>query len=309
MLGKRCAKVIQLKPENCRLKTFFMLNVPSDYEIVIKPTKGWFKLNLADVWRYRDLLTLLVHRDFVAKYKQTVLGPIWFVVQPLLTTLVFTIIFGKVAKIPTDGVPPMLFYLCGLLGWNYFAQTFQGTSNTLTGNVGMFGKVYFPRLVVPLSIIISAFMAFSIQLVTFLCFWTYFKFATPFGASLHLGWQVLALPLVMVQIALLSLGVGLWLTSLTAKYRDFAFLIGFITQIWMYATPVIYPLSQIPEKWRWIAAVNPMAMPVESIKYMFLGQGTISVGYIAISIAVTLFLLMSGVVVFNKVEKTFVDTV
>jgi len=286
-----------------------MLNVPADCEIVIKPTKSWFKLNLGDLWRYRDLLTLLVHRDFVSKYKQTVLGPLWFIIQPLLMTVVFTIIFGKVAKIPTDGVPPMLFYLCGLLGWNYFAQTFQGAAGTLTTNAGIFGKVYFPRLVVPVSVVVSGFMAFAIQLVTFLAFWSYFKFFTASGPSMHLGPGLLWFPLVMLQIALLSLGVGLWMTSLTAKYRDFTFLTPFLVQIWMYATPVIFPLSQIPEKWRWIAAVNPMAMPVESIKYIFLGQGTISVAYIAISVAATLFLLVSGVVVFNKVEKTFVDTV
>jgi lipopolysaccharide transport system permease protein len=173
----------------------------------------------------------------------------------------------------------------------------------------MFGKVYFPRLVVPLSVIISAFMAFSIQLVTFLCFWSYFKFATPVGPSLPFGISWLFLPLIMLQIALLSLGVGLWITSLTAKYRDFAFLIGFITQIWMYSTPVIYPLSQIPEKWRWLAAVNPMAMPVESVKAIFIGAGTVSTGYLAISIATTLLMLLSGIVIFNKVEKTYVDTV
>ena len=164
-----------------------MLHVPTDYEIVIKPTKGWFKLNLADVWRCRDLVGLLVHRDFVSKYKQTVLGPLWFIIQPLIMTVVFTIIFGKVAQIPTDGVPPMLFYLCGLLGWNYFSQTFQATSGTLTGNAGMFGKVYFPRLVVPLSAVISGFIAFAIQLVTFLCFWAYFKIFTATGDSLHLS--------------------------------------------------------------------------------------------------------------------------
>ena len=286
-----------------------MLNVPADYEIVIKPTKGWFKLNLADVWRYRDLVSLLVHRDFVSKYKQTVLGPLWFIIQPLLMTVVFTVIFGKVANIPTDGVPPMLFYLCGLLGWNYFAQTFQATSGTLTGNAGMFGKVYFPRLVVPIAAIISGFIAFAIQLGTFLCFWVYFKFFTEAGTALHMGWDLLWFPLVMIQVSLLSLGVGLWLTSLTAKYRDFGFLTGFLVQIWMYATPVIYPLSQIPEKWRWVAVINPMAMPVESIKYIFLGQGVVEPAYVAVSVVMTIVLLLSGIVVFNKVEKTFVDTV
>jgi len=286
-----------------------MQQVAHGYEIVIKPTKGWFKLNLADVWRYRDLVGLLVHRDFVSKYKQTVLGPLWFIIQPLLMTVVFTIIFGKVAKIPTDGVPPMLFYLCGLLGWNYFAQTFQATAGTLTGNAGMFGKVYFPRLVVPISLMISGFIAFAIQLTTFLVFWAYYKFFTGAGSTLQLGWDLLWFPLVMLQIAMLSLGVGLWLTALTAKYRDFTFVIGFIVQIWMYATPVIYPLSRIPEAWRWLAVVNPMAMPVEAIKRIFLGQGVVEPAYVAVSVAMTVVLLLSGIVVFNKVEKTFVDTV
>ncbi|MFM8682609.1 MAG: ABC transporter permease [Chthoniobacterales bacterium] len=286
-----------------------MLHVPADYEIVIKPTKGWFKLNLADVWRYRDLVSLLVHRDFVSKYKQTVLGPLWFVIQPLLMTVVFTVIFGKVAQIPTDGLPPMLFYLCGLLGWGYFAQTFQATAGTLTGNAGMFGKVYFPRLVVPIATIISGFIAFAIQLATFLCFWVYFKLFTEAGSILHMGWDLLWFPLVMIQVSLLSLGVGLWLTSLTAKYRDFTFIIGFIVQIWMYATPVIYPLSRIPEDWRGVAVINPMTMPVEAIKRIFLGQGVVEPAYVAVSVVMTIVLLLSGIVVFNKVEKTFVDTV
>lgn len=286
-----------------------MLHVPDTYELVIRPTRGWFRLNLADLWRYRDLLGLLVHRDFVAKYKQSVLGPLWFVIQPLLMTVVFTLIFGKVARIPTDGLPPMLFYLCGLLGWNYFAQTFQATSGTLTTNASMFGKVYFPRLVVPLSLVVSGFIAFAIQLATFLAFWLWFRFATPAGASLHLGWSLLWFPLVMVQIAMLSLGVGLWLTSLTAKYRDFNYLTGFITQVWMYATPVIYPLSKIPEEWRWVAVLNPMTMPVEALKRIFLGQGTVEPVYIAVSVAASLVLLCSGIVIFSKVEKTFVDTI
>src|SRR5262245_5187246 len=251
-----------------------MSHLPSDYELVIRPTHGWLNLNLGDVWRYRDLLFLLVHRDFVARYKQTVLGPVWFIIQPLLTTVVFTVIFGKIAQIPTDGLPPMLFYLAGLLGWSYFAQTFQMTAGTLVSNAHLFGKVYFPRLVVPLSAVISNLLAFLLQLGTFLCFWVYYKF-TPAGDSIGFSGTVIAFPLVVLQIAALSLGVGLWLSALTAKYRDFAHLSSFIVQLWMYATPVIYPLSQIPGSWRWLAALNPMAMPVEAIKYVLLGQGTV----------------------------------
>jgi lipopolysaccharide transport system permease protein len=286
-----------------------MLQLPSNYGIVIRPTRGWFHLNLADLWRYRDLLFLLVHRDFVARYKQTILGPTWFVLQPLLTTIVFSIIFSGIAKIPTDGVPAILFYLAGLLGWNYFAQTFQSASGTLVSNADLFGKVYFPRLIVPLSAVISNLFAVALQLATLLAVWIYFKLFTNahglFGFSVTIVW----LPLVLLQVAALSLGVGLWLTALTVKYRDFAFLGGFIIQIWLYATPVIYPLSQIPEKWRWIAVLNPMTMPVETIKVMFLSKGTSSTAYLALSVGLTILALLSGVMIFNKVEKTFIDTV
>jgi lipopolysaccharide transport system permease protein len=286
-----------------------MDHVPVGYELVIRPTRGWFKLNLVEIWRHRDLLMLLVHRDFVAKYKQTILGPAWFVLQPLVMTVVFSVIFGEIAQISTDGLPPMLFYLAGLLGWNYFAQTFQSTSGTLITNAGLFGKVYFPRLVIPLSAVISNLFAFALQLATLLAFWIYFKLFTGAGRLFGLSAEIIWLPLVLLQIAALSLGVGLWLSALTAKYRDFTFLTGFIVQIWMYATPVIYPFSQIPEKWQWIAVLNPMAMPVEAIKFMFLGKGTVIPAYLALSGGVTALLLLSGVFVFNKVEKTFVDTV
>ena len=286
-----------------------MSNLPADYELVIRPSRGWLHLNLRDLWRYRDLLFLLVHRDFVAKYKQTILGPAWFILQPLLTTLVFTVIFGKIAKIPTDGLPPVLFYLAGLLGWSYFAQTFQSTSGTLVANADLFGKVYFPRLVVPLSAVISNLLAFALQLVTFLCFWTYFKFFSTAGVSFGFSGAIVWFPLVVLQIAGLSLGVGLCLSALTAKYRDFTYLSGFIIQIWMYATPVIYPLSQIPEGWRWVAVLNPMTMPVETIKYMLLGQGVVGPFYLALSVAMTVVFLLCGVLVFNKIEKTFIDTV
>ena len=286
-----------------------MVQASSNYEIVIRPTRGWFDVNLVEIWQYRDLLFLLVHRDFVARYKQTILGPMWFILQPLLTTVVFTVIFGTVAKIPTDGLPPILFYLAGLLGWNYFAQTFQSTSGTLIGNAGLLGKAYFPRLVVPLSTVVSNFFTFALQLATLLAVWIYFKLFTGAGGQFGFSICMVWFPLVLVQIAALSLGAGLWLSALTARYRDLAVLSGFIVQIWMYATPVIYPLSQIPEKWRWISALNPMTMPVEAIKVMFLGQGTIFIAYLAMSVATTIVLLLSGVLIFNKVEKTFIDTV
>ncbi|MEI8294329.1 MAG: ABC transporter permease [bacterium] len=286
-----------------------MQQAAAEYEIVIKPSKSWFGLDLAEIWRYRDLLFLLVHRDFVSNYKQTILGPLWFIIQPLITTVIFTIIFGKVAQIPTDGMPPMLFYLAGLLGWNFFSRTLGGTSTTLVSNVGLFGKVYFPRLVVPLSAVVSNYIALAIQLVTFLCFWIYYKFCTSVGASIHVGWDLLTFPLVILQISALALGVGLWLSALTAKYRDLGFLTGTMIQLWMYATPIIYPVSQIPEKWRWVSSLNPMEKPVVAIRDMFIGRNVSSVSDFGISAAMTLLILFTGILIFNKVEKTFVDTV
>lgn len=284
-------------------------HVPSQYELVICPTRGWQSFRLAELWRYRDLLLLLVHRDFAAKYKQTVLGPAWFILQPLLTSVVFTVVFAGAIKIPTDGVPPILFYFTGLLGWNYFAQTFNNVSGTLVNNAGIFGKVYFPRLVVPLASVVSNLLSFALQLATMLCIWLYFKLFTAAGTQFGLSPALVWLPAVLLEIALLSMGAGLWLSALSAKYRDFVLLSGFIIQLWMYATPVIYPLSQIAERWRWLAVLNPMSMPVETVKYMFLGQGAVSAGYTAVSVAITVLVLLSGLVVFSIVEKTFIDTV
>jgi lipopolysaccharide transport system permease protein len=284
------------------------MNSSSDYEIVIRPTRGW-NLHLAELWQYRDLLLLLVYRDFSAKYKQTVLGPAWFILQPLLTSAVFSVVFAGAIRIPTDGIPPILFYFTGLLGWNYFAQTFGSVSGTFVNNVGIFGKVYFPRLIVPLSTVVSNLLTFALQLGTMLCFWLYFKCFTATGTQFGLSAAVVWAPLVVLQIGVLSFGAGLWLTALTAKYRDFVLLSGFIVQLWMYATPVIYPLSQISDRWRWIAIANPMAMPVEALKYMFLGQGVLAPGYAAASVGMTLLALVSGIVVFKRVEKTFIDTV
>jgi lipopolysaccharide transport system permease protein len=286
-----------------------MLHVPPDYELIIRPTRGWFQLDLVELWRYRDLLFLLVYRDFVTKYKQTVLGPGWFILQPLLTTLIFTVVFAGAVNIPTDGIPPVLFYFAGLLGWNYFAQTFQTTSGMLVNNAYIFGKVYFPRLIFPLSTVVSNLLTFALQLVTLLCLWVYFKYFTSTGAQFGFSFAIIWLPLVVLQIAALSFGVGLWFSALTAKYRDFTFLSALVIQLWMYATPVIYPLSQIPERWRWLAVVNPMAMPIETIKYMFLSQGVVIPSYLAVSAGITLLMLISGVPVFNKVENTFMDTV
>ena len=223
--------------------------------------------------------------------------------------MVFTGVFAGVAKIPTDGLPPVLFYLCGMLAWNYFAGCLSHTSSTFVSNAYIFGKVYFPRIIVPLSVVISRLIAFAIQLGTFLVFLAYFKFLTAAGARIHPNATMLLMPLLLVLSGMIGLGVGLWMSALTAKYRDFSFLSGFLTQLWMYATPVIYPLSAIPDRWKWVAAVNPMAGIVESYRYAFLGAGTVDVRYLALSAATGVALLFTGLLAFNRVERTFIDTV
>jgi lipopolysaccharide transport system permease protein len=272
----------------------------------IRPVSGWFDIHLGELWRYRDLIMLFVRRDFVAIYKQTILGPLWYLVQPIMTTLIFTVIFGKVAKISTDGLPPVMFYLSGVVAWRYFADCLQKTSNTFTDNAHMFGKVYFPRLTVPLSVVISNLIAFAIQLVLFAGFWIYFYAK---GTAIHLQLAGLLLPILILQMAALGLGCGIIVSSLTTKYRDLTHLVGFGVQLWMYATPVVYPLSIIPEKYQWLMALNPMTPIIEAFRYAFLGVGTVDVCSIATSAAMTLVLLFVGVVLFSRIEKSFMDTV
>jgi lipopolysaccharide transport system permease protein len=279
-----------------------------ELEITLRPETSWLSVELKSVWQYRDLLTLLVQRDFVARYAQTVLGPLWFVIQPLLMTVVFTIIFGKVAGLSTDGRPPVLFYLCGQLGWNYFAQSFTTGSATLINNAGLFSKVYFPRLVVPLSALISNLFAFLIQGATFFAFFVYFKYVAGYG-NFGLSWYAALLPLLVLHVAALSLGVGLIASAVTVKYRDLAHLTGLLIQVWMYATPVIYPLSKVPSQWRWVAAINPMTPVVEAFRLMLLGTGTVELSHFIFSVTLTILLLAGGLLLFGKVEKTFVDTV
>ncbi len=279
------------------------------YELIIQPSRGLLRIDWHGMLHYRDLLFLLVRRDFVAQYKQTILGPLWFIIQPLLTTLVFTVIFGKVARIPTDGIPPMLFYLCGMCVWSYFAGCFGAISNTFITNANLFGKVYFPRIILPMSVVLSRLIAFGIQLLTFLAFLVYFIFFTKVGAVVHVTGWVWAVPLLLVVSAALGLGVGLWISALTTKYRDLVHLATFLTQLWMYATPVVYPISQVPENWQWLAALNPMTGIVEAFRKAFLGAGEASPYLLGMSICMTLLLLLTGVILFSRAEKTFVDTV
>lgn len=272
----------------------------------IKPQNKWYDIDFKAIWNYRDLLMLFVRRDFVAVYKQTVLGPVWFFVQPILTTLVFTIVFGNIAELPTDGIPPLLFYLTGITFWNYFASCLTATSNTFVANAGVFGKVYFPRLITPLSVVVSNLIKFGIQ---FLLFVGVFIFYLSKGA-IQPNWTALLLPVYIIVMAGLGLGFGILISSLTTKYRDFTFLVGFGVQLLMYASPIIYPFSMLEEKYRLILnIVNPMSSIIEAIKYGFLGEGIFSPLYLGISFLYMCVLLFVGIVVFHKVEKSFMDTV
>jgi len=277
-----------------------------DWDLVIRPRTGWFDLHLAEVWRYRDLVMLFVRRDFVSQYKQTILGPLWFIIQPLLTTLTFTLLFGNIAKLSTDGLPKMLFYLSGITAWNYFSDCLMKTSETFNANSNIFGKVYFPRLAVPVSIVISNLIKFGIQLGLFLCFYFYFLAR---GFAIHPTKALLLLPGLILLMAALGLGSGIIVSSLTTRYRDLRFLVQFGTQLLMYSTPVIFPLSRLPREYRWIMLANPMTPVIETFRYAFLGAGTFSWTHLGISAAVTLVILVAGVMLFNHVEKTFMDTV
>jgi lipopolysaccharide transport system permease protein len=278
--------------------------------VVIQPTRGLLHVDWRGLVEYRDLLLLLVRRDFVSKYKQSILGPAWFVIQPLFTTIVFTVIFGNVAQLPSDGMPKMLFYLCALVPWNYFAANINNTSTTFTSNIGLFGKVYFPRLIIPASVVTSNLITFAIQLVTFLGFFIYFKFFSAAGPLIKPNLELAFIPLLLLQIAAISLGFGLLISALTVKYRDLVYAMTFLVQLWMYATPVVYPLSMVTSlKWRIVAAINPMTAVVESFKHAFLGVGTVSLRYTAISVGVTLVVLFLGLAFFSRAERTFVDTV
>jgi lipopolysaccharide transport system permease protein len=276
------------------------------WDLVIKPKTGWFDINFKEVWRYRELVIMFVKRNFVTAHKQTILGPLWFIIQPLFTTLVFTIIFGKVAKIPTDSIPPFLFYLSGNVAWAYFASCMITTSNTFVGNARIFGKVYFPRLTVPISSVISGLVQFGIQFLLFLTFFFYFILN---GSPIFPTWWIFAFPILIFQMALLGFGVGILVSSMTTKYKDMQFAMGFVTQLWMYATPVVYPLTLVPEWLRPWYVLNPMVSVVESFRYAFLGSGAIQWGYVGVSWLVTLLLLFFGIIVFSRVEKTFMDTV
>ncbi len=279
----------------------------ANFQTIIRPKRHLFDLNLSELWRYRDLVFMFVRRDFATYYKQTILGPLWFVLQPLLTTAIFLVIFGRIANIPTDGIPPVLFYLSGVVMWNYFAECLKKTSNTFIANENIFGKVYFPRLSVPFSVVISNLMTFVIQLVLLLLVLAYYVWEGQ--ARVAVGWNLLLFPLLVLQIALLGLGFGVLVSSLTTKYKDLVFLVQFGVQLWMYVTPIAYPLSQIPERWQVWFALNPMTGVVENFRFLMLGQGSIDPLTTWTGVGVTLVVFVLGVLLFNRVEKSFMDVI
>lgn len=283
-----------------------MTSEKSAYDVIIRPKQSWLHFDWHGLVQYRDLLREMVRRDFSARYKQTILGPAWFVINPLVTTAIFIVVFGKVVGVPTDGIHPALFYLCGLLAWTYFSQVATITGNTLHGNLHLYAKVYFPRLIVPLSVVISNLVTFAIQLVSFAAVYVVLALSNPTVTSRPTLW-LLALPLVVLHTAVLALGVGLILSAVSAKYKDFLHLSAYLVQIWMYATPIIYPLSKIPAKWQWLAVINPMTSIVEAFRAMFLGVGSVSVGQYACSAGVSAALCVLGVLLFQHVARTFVD--
>ncbi len=276
------------------------------WDLVIEPAGINISTNLRDVWRYKDLLLLFVKRDFVTFYKQTVLGPLWFFIQPLLRVFIFYVIFARIVKVPTDGIPPILFYLTSLTFWEYFASSWKKTSETFLENQHIFGKVYFPRLVIPLSVLFSNGVKLGIQFLLFALFWGYYYFA---GYGIELKATLIYLPLYLLIIALLGLGAGLIVTSLTTKYRDLKFLLDTIIQLLMYLSPILYPLSLAEGKLRTVLLLNPMTSVLEAIKFSFLGSGVFSFAYLTYSLIFGIVLVAAGLVVFSRTEKNFIDTI
>ena len=272
----------------------------------INSKQSVFSLNLKEVWDYRDLLLMLVKKDFITFYKQTVLGPLWFIIQPLLTTGIYIILFGNIAKLSTDGVPQVLFYLSGITVWNYFSESLTKTSSVFTSNAGMFGKVYFPRLIMPLAIVTSSLMKFAVQFGIFIIVLLYFVI---FTNEVQPNIWILFTPVLILLMALFALGMGMIFSSMTTKYKDLAFLLTFGVQLFMYITPVVYPISALPEKYRFFVYMNPLSSIFECFRYAFLGSGSFDLMNILWSSLFILFIVILGTVIFNKVEKSFMDTV
>ncbi|GJN61498.1 ABC transporter permease [Elizabethkingia anophelis] len=280
-------------------------NKENKWTEIIEPQSSLLSLNLKEVWRYRDLLLLLVKRDFVTYFKQTILGPIWFFVNPILTTLIYTLVFGNIAGISTNGAPKIAFYLSGVVMWNYFSTSLTQTSTVFTVNASIFGKVYFPRLIMPLSIVVSNLMQFGIQFLLFLVIVIYYTFQ----GQLYPNIFVLLTPVLVLLMAAFALGIGMIFSSMTTKYKDMAMLLTFGVQLLMYATPVIYPLSTIDEKYRYLVEMNPLTAIIENFRYGFLGVGSLHIPALGYSFVVISILLAIGTIIFNRVQKGFMDTI
>ena len=276
-----------------------------DWDLVIKGRSSLFDLRLGELWNYRDLLVLFVRRDFVTVYKQTILGPLWFFIQPLLTTITFTIIFGNVAQLSTDGAPKLVFYMAGITLWSYFSTCLTSVSGVFNTNASIFGKVYFPRLIMPLTIVISNLMKFFVQFLLFIGFVIYFTMQDQIAPN---NW-ILLTPFIIILMALISMGIGLILSAMTTKYKDLNHLIGFGIQLFMYATPVIYPSSSVPENYAWIVNLNPLVGLFDYMRYAYLGVGSFSLQTLVYPILFSIGILFLGVLIFNKTQKTFMDTV
>jgi len=277
-----------------------------EWTIIISPHHSWLSFNFKEIWKYRDLVKLFVRRDFVSKYKQTILGPLWFVLQPLLTTLVFIIIFGRIAKISTDGLPEILFYFSGTICWGYFADCFTQIAETFIANAPVFGKVYFPRLVVPLANAINNMFKFFIQFAVFILLLVFYQVK---GFNVGPSLWLLTFPLLLVQMAAMGIACGLIVSSISTRYRDLTNIMSVGVQLWMLATPVVYPLSQVPENYRRFFSLNPMTSIILGFRGAFLGKSGITWEYFVVGWIVTLACLFCGLVLFNRIEKTFVDTI
>jgi lipopolysaccharide transport system permease protein len=273
---------------------------------IIKPQNNLISLNLETLWKYRDLIRMFVKRDFTTFYKQTILGPLWFIIQPLFTSAMFMLIFGRLANISTDETPQMLFYMAGVINWNYFSECFTKTSNTFADNKNLFGKIYFPRLAVPIADALTNMIRYAIQFTLFLVFYLFFFIN---GAPLSPNWMIVFTPLILLYLALLSLGCGMWISALTAKYWDLKFALPFVVQLWMYATPIVYPLSLVPERFKALMIANPVVPAIEFFRLAWLGAGTINLLYTGLSASFALLIVISGLIIFNRTEKTFVDTI
>ncbi len=276
------------------------------WDLVIKPKSNWLDINFADLWRYRDLILLFVRRDFVAQYKQTILGPVWHIIQPLFTTFLYAVVFGEIANLKTDGSPRPLFYLSGIIMWNYFSGCLLNTANTFIANANIFGKIYFPRLVIPISTVISTSIRFGIQFLLLIAFLLFYIFVRDINISIT--YYVLYVPLLIIIMGVMGLGFGIMISSLTTKYRDIALFLGFALQLLMYLTPVIYPAS-LWGKYQWVMDINPMTPIIESFRHAMLGSGSFDLSGILYSGIFSVVVFFIGAILFTRTEKTFMDTV